>query len=91
MSKGLGKWERLILATVNKDGFAWVGSVADGQAATLAAKQAAGRATTSLAKKGLIESGRYYTKLNQYKLVAYLPGKPPATRPPQPLEIFPKV
>ena len=39
MSRGLGKWERLILAEVEASGFAWVGAVAESIEYSLAAKQ----------------------------------------------------
>ena len=75
MSRGLGKWERLILAEVEKTGFAWVGAVADSVAPTLAAKQAAGRAAQTLARKGLIVTGAYpYGPASSYKLLACPPG-----------------
>jgi hypothetical protein len=75
MSRGLGKWERLILAEVEKTGFAWVGAVADSVAPTLAAKQAAGRAAQTLEQKRLIVTGAYLRgRIGNYKLLACPPG-----------------
>lgn len=75
MSRGLGKWERLILAEVQASGFAWVGAVADAVDYTLAAKQAATRAARSLEKKGLVVTGHYPRgDRGNYKLLACPPG-----------------
>lgn len=84
MSRGLGKWERMILEEVQKSGFAWVGAVADSVAPTLAAKQAAVRAAQSLERKGLIASATYLRgNRDGYKLLACPPGTEMQSLPPQ--------
>lgn len=82
MSRGLGKWERLILAEVEASGFAWVGAVAESIEYSLAAKQAACRAATSLEKKGLIVTAHYSRgDRGNYKVLACPPGTDMQTLP----------
>ena len=83
MSKGLGKWELLILSEVEKNGFAWIGAIAESVAPTLSAKQAAVRAAQSLSKKGLIVSATYPRgDRENYKLLACPPGTDMESIPP---------
>ena len=59
MSKGLGKWERVLLAAVERDGYAYPAALADTVVGTLAARQAALRAAKTLNTKNLVDYWRF--------------------------------
>ncbi len=82
MSRGLGKWERLILAEVEASGFAWVGAVADNADGSLSARQAAGRAAVTLGGKGLASVWTYHHGGRGWYRTLVMPhGQEPDGRP----------